>query len=79
MKISVSEFKAKCTRVLRDVSRSGKSVEVTNRGQVVAVVSPPEPQNKPDPARFVGCLQGTVTYPPGWDEPLGDEDWEASR
>ncbi len=78
MKISVSDFKAKCTGVLRDISRFG-TVEVTNRGRVVAVVSPPRSTDEADPRSLLGCLRGTVTYGPGWDEPLGDEDWEASE
>jgi prevent-host-death family protein len=78
MQMSVSEFKAKCTRVLRDVSIQGNTVEVTNRGTVVAVVSPPRREDPPDPRSLLGCLRGSVTYGPGWDQPLGDEDWEAS-
>lgn len=77
MKIAVSEFKSKCTKILRDVAKSHHSVEVTNRGKVMAVVSPAEPEKKLDPKDFLGCLQGTVTFSPGWDEPLGEDDWDA--
>lgn len=77
MKMPVSEFKAQCTRVIRDISRIG-TVEVTNRGTVVAVVSPARSDDMADPRSLLGCLRGTVTYAPGWDGPLGDSDWEAS-
>ena len=79
MKMPVSEFKAKCTQVLRSLAGTGVSIEVTSRGKVVAVVTVPQPGPQVEVGRFAGCLQGTVTYCPGWDEPLGDDDWEAAR
>ena len=41
MKLSISEFKAKCTQVVREVATHPYTIEITNRGKVVAVVSPP--------------------------------------
>ena len=80
MKMPVSEFKAKCTQVLREVATKPYTVEVTSRGKVVAVVSPPAPEKKTDPKEFFGSLRGTVSYISGdFDEPLGDVEWEASR
>jgi prevent-host-death family protein len=76
MKMSISEFKAKCTQVVREVAVEYKTIDLTNRGKVVARVVPPEPDKKPDPREFFGSLQGTVTYKKGWDEPLGEDDWE---
>ena len=80
MKISVSEFKAKCTQVVREVASHPYPVEITNRGKVVAIISP-APGNVPaDPHQFWGSLKGYVTYmAPDFDEPLGDEEWEAAR
>ncbi len=78
MKMSVSEFKAKCTNVLREVSTEYKTVEVTKRGKIIAVIEPPKPATKLNPAW--GSLKGKVTYvAKNFDEPLGDEEWEASR
>lgn len=37
----ISEFKAACTQVLREVAAAEKLVEVTRHGRVVAVVAPP--------------------------------------
>ena len=77
MRMPVSEFKAKCTQVLRDLASQAAPVEVTSRGAVVAVITAPQVPPPLDVAAFAGCLRGTVTYLPGWDEPLGDGDWEA--
>lgn len=77
MKIPVTTFKAHCTELLRNLAVSQETIEVTSKGKVVAVILPPPPASASNP--LVGCLQGTVDYLQGWDEPLGDEDWEASR
>ena len=74
MQIAVSEFKARCTEILRTLK---EPLQITNRGRVVAVVSPPQPDDPHNP--IVGCLQGTVTYSSDWDEPLGEDDWEACQ
>lgn len=80
MKMAVSEFKARCTQVLRDVATHGTAVEVTNRGRVVAVVGPPTAEAMPDPKLFFGSLAGTVLYlSDDFDEPLGDAEWEAAQ
>jgi antitoxin (DNA-binding transcriptional repressor) of toxin-antitoxin stability system len=72
MQIAVSEFKARCTEILRTLK---SPVEITNRGKVIAVVNPPPLASSQNP--LIGCLQNTVTYAADWDEPLGEEDWEA--
>ena len=80
MKMSVSEFKAKCTQVVREVATHPYTVEITNRGRVVAVVSPPPLEEQENPGVFWGSLKGSVSYmAPDFDEPLGEEDWEAAR
>lgn len=80
MKISVSEFKARCTQVVRDVAAHPHQVEITNRGKVVAVVSAPPAQAPADPRLFWGSLNGSVAYlAPDFDEPMGDAEWEAAR
>lgn len=79
MRMSVTEFKAKCTQVVREVATQPYMVEITNRGEVVAIVS--RPTAKPvDPGMFWGSLKGSVMYmAPDFDEPMGDGDWEAAR
>jgi antitoxin (DNA-binding transcriptional repressor) of toxin-antitoxin stability system len=70
MQISVSEFKTKCTKIIRDVANLNQTIEITKRGKIVAIVTPPEPPKKIDPHEFLDCLHGTVTYAPDWDQPL---------
>ncbi len=77
--MSISEFKAKCTQVVREVGVKYQTVDLTNRGKVVAHVVPSEPEEKLGSRQFWGSLQGTVTYRDGWDAPLGEEDWEACQ
>ena len=79
MKISVSEFKTKCTKFIRDVENLNQTIEITKRGKIVAVVTSPASPKKIDPQEFLGCLHGTVTYAPDWDSPLGEDDWDACR
>jgi prevent-host-death family protein len=79
LKIPVSEFKAKCTKVLRDVAASKQRVEVTNHGEVVAVILPPKPEAKPDPKAFLGSLRGTASFVGDIVSPLGEKDWKACR
>jgi len=49
------------------------------RGKIVAIVTPPASPKKIDPHEFLDCLHGTVIYAPDWDQPLGEDDWEACR
>ena len=79
MQISVSEFKTKCTKFIRDVANLNQTIEITKRGKIVAIVTPPAAPKEIDPHEFLGCLNGTVTYAPDWDQPLGEDDWEACR
>ena len=62
MKIAVSKFKARCTKLLRDVEQNKKTLEITNRGKVVAIVEPPKAENGPEPASFFGSLPGSISY-----------------
>jgi len=76
MEMSVTEFKAKCTKVFHDIEKQKKPVQITRRGKVIAVVQPTITR-EPDPQKFLGCLNDTLVFHPGWDEPLGEDDWEA--
>jgi hypothetical protein len=74
MEMPVSQFKANCTRLLRELS---EPIHITNRGRVIAVVNPPALAEGRNPV--VGCMEARITYRAGWDAPLGDEDWEAAQ
>ncbi len=77
MQIYISEFKAKCTKIIHDVANLNQTIEITKHGKIVAIVSPPASPNKIDPHEFLDCLHGTVTCAPDWNQPLGEDDWEA--
>jgi len=80
MKISMSEFKATCTKVVREIADAPYAVEITNRGKVVAVVTAPPAESEADPQHFWGSLQGSVMeIAADFDEPMGDQDWDAAR
>ncbi len=75
--MSVSEFKKHCTRILREVARDGEGVVITNRGKPVARVTPARESGR-HPAW--GALAGQVVgIADGFDEALGDEEWEAAQ
>jgi prevent-host-death family protein len=52
----ISDFKAACTRVLREVAAAEKVIEVTRHGRVVALVSPPPLSRRRK--SFWGSLRG---------------------
>ncbi len=80
MKIPVSEFKARCTQILREVASSPYRVEVTNRGKVIAVVGPPQAKPAKDPKKFFGSLAGSASHVGDIVAPAADEgEWEAAR
>jgi prevent-host-death family protein len=80
MKMSVSEFKAKCTWVLREVSAEYKTVEVTNHGKVIAVIESPKPEKKHAPKAFFGSLAGTVSHVADIVSPaVSAKEWDATR
>ena len=80
MKMSVSEFKAKCTWVLREVSTEYKTVEVTNHGKVIAVVESPKPDKKHGAKKFLGSLAGTASHVGDIVSPAASaKEWDAAR
>ena len=78
MQMPVTEFKAKCTSIFRDIEKQRKSIEITRRGKIIAIVQPPADTGA-DPEYFLGCLHDTLTFNPGWEEPLGDDEWGACK
>jgi hypothetical protein len=78
-KISVSEFKAHCTALLRQLKAKPQRWHITNRGRVIAEVGPPAMETTTDAKEWLGSLRGTVTYQKGWDQPEAADQWEANR
>lgn len=80
MKMAVSEFKAKCTMVFREVQAEYKTIEITNHGKVIAVISPPKAAPHLDPRKFMGSLKGTSKVVGDIVAPvITAEEWEANR
>jgi len=73
--ISVSEFKATCLEILREIESSGQSIVVTRHGRPVAEVHPPRPRRARSPIGIMkgrGTIQGDILSPA-----TPDRVWEA--
>ena len=74
-KISISEFKATCLKILDQVKKTGKQVIVTRRGKPIALVSPPPPPDKTDSwigtFKNQGSITGDIVSPV-----VAEEEWE---
>ena len=78
--ISVSAFKARCTALLRELDSHPQRIEVTNRGRVIAVVSPPALKRTARPADWLGSLRGSVLRYEAPFSPAADPaEWGAAR
>lgn len=65
--ITATEFKATCLGLLDKLAaREITRLEVTKRGKVVAVLTPPEPAKNPVDELF-GAMRGCVIAPPDFD------------
>ncbi|WP_174279633.1 type II toxin-antitoxin system Phd/YefM family antitoxin [Sphingomonas bacterium] len=55
--VGMAEFKANCTRLLREVEQGGEPITVTVRGKPVAVVKAAEPASRPPRTNVFGMLK----------------------
>jgi prevent-host-death family protein len=69
--VKVSEFKAKCLKLLAEVSETGEEIIVTKRGKPLARVVP---ERNAKPATLQGSMKGLIeilnadkTLPPAWE------------
>ena len=74
--IIISEFKAKCISLLKEVDRNKESFVVTRRGHALAVVTPVK--NK-DTTRIIGALEGTVSIRGDLIHTDMADEWEMDR
>jgi prevent-host-death family protein len=72
----VSEFKAKCIAVLKEVQRSREPLVITLRGKPLVTVRPVEP---PGPGRRLGGLKGRMTIRRDLVKVDTTADWEMLR
>lgn len=74
--MAAAEFKARCLRIMDDVSKKGEPVLITKKGRPVAKLVPVE---APSDDVF-GCLKGKLEILGDIESPiLAPEDWEANR
>jgi prevent-host-death family protein len=70
--VKVSEFKAKCLKLLAEVAETGEELVVTKRGKALARVVP---ERNAKPATLQGSMKGLIeilntdkTLPPSWED-----------
>ena len=71
--VIISEFKAKCIAILKEVERTGEPVVVTLRGRPMARV---EPFRKEVPAKRLGVLKDSMRFRRDLVRIDTTEDWE---
>jgi hypothetical protein len=78
-RVSISEFKTRCSEEIREVEKGRLILELTRHGKTVAVVHPPfAAPSAPTLVDWVGSGKGTVRFGRGYDPagPVFDpEDW----
>jgi len=71
--LSISEFKAKCLRLIEDVAQKHTTLVIAKRGHRLAKVVPFDVERP----SLLGFMQGTATIHGDVVAPL-DESWEAA-
>ncbi len=79
MTISVTEFKARCLEILRDLEASGGVVEIERRGRIVARVFPATGDTAHDTAPWMRLRGSGELHAEPDESVLSDEDFEAGR
>ncbi len=81
--LTLGNFAAHCLDEIKAVQDGETVIEILSSGKVVAVLSPPPPEETAGTlADWVGSGVGTMSYGPNYDpdEPAyAPEDWEAFR
>lgn len=73
--VSKSRFKARALEYFRQVERTGREVIITDRGKPVLKLVP----FTEDPQQALRVLRETVVRYDAPTDPVGEEDWEATR
>ena len=71
--VLISEFKAKCIKMLKEVQKSGKPLTVTLRGEPIARV---EPVGNGEKKRRLGTLRGRMIIKGDIIRSDFERDWE---
>ena len=75
--VGMAEFKANCTRLLREVQQGGEPITVTSRGKPVATVQAAEQQPRELPSAFGMLKSDRYRDDLEPDAFVADPDWEA--
>ena len=79
MDISVTEFKARCLELIREVEKGGEPVVIKRRGKVVARLTPPKSSERGlKPWEALRATGGVLLSEPS-ESVLRDEDFETLR
>jgi prevent-host-death family protein len=73
--IGIAEFKANCTRLLREMERDGQPITVTKRGKPVAELTPVGQRSRAE--TLFGLMKGSVTILGDIEGPVSDGPWNA--
>jgi len=76
MTISVTEFKTHCLRILREVERSNRPVEISKQGRVRYRIVP---VREPDTAPWLRLRSHGLLVATAGESVISEADWEASR
>lgn len=79
--VGIAEFKAKCERLISQMEEDGIAIELTRRGKVVGVLSPPLPPKptsvEPLPSAFGMLRSDRYRDDTNPEDFRVDPDWEA--
>lgn len=79
IQVPVTQFKAQCTKLLREVAKGKQAIEVTNHGTVMAVVEPPAKKTTKSPSEIIDSLAGSAKHVGDIVSPLSSDSWKARR
>jgi prevent-host-death family protein len=65
MKVTATEFKAKCLRLMNEVGKKHESIMITKRGEIVAQLVPPPAAAKKPWLKLAGAarIKGDIVRP----------------
>jgi prevent-host-death family protein len=75
--IPISEFKAKCLKLLKQVQKTKQPIRVTRFGKAIAEVVPPSPVSTSD---WMGSMKDKIEILGDIVAPAGEpDDWEVLK
>ena len=76
--VAISEFKAKCLAVLKQVNKTKKPIRITRFGKPMAEIIPPSPARRRK--NWLGSMAGQMEIVGDIMSPASEEsDWEVLR